>query len=64
MCIRDRSCIIIGGGLEVAEEGKKLAEKRDCVIITTPFDTFSVARLINQSKMCIRDSIHTAGRSG
>ena len=43
------SCIIIGGGLEVAQEVKKLAEKRDCVIITTPFDTFSVARLINQS---------------
>ena len=43
------SCIIIGGGLEVAEEVKKLAEKRDCVIITTPFDTFSVASLINQS---------------
>lgn len=43
------SCIIIGGGLEMAEEVKKLAEKRDCVIITTPFDTFSVARLINQS---------------
>ena len=43
------SCIIIGGGLGVAEEVKKLAEKRDCVIITTPFDTFSVARLINQS---------------
>ena len=43
------SCIIIGGSLEVAEEVKKLAEKRDCVIITTPFDTFSVARLINQS---------------
>ena len=43
------SCIIIGGGLEVAEEVKKLAEERDCVIITTPFDTFSVARLINQS---------------
>lgn len=43
------SCIIIGGGLEVSEEVKKLAERHDCVIITTPFDTFSVARLINQS---------------
>ena len=43
------SCIIIGGGLEVDEEVKKLAEKKDCVIITTPFDTFSVARLLNQS---------------
>lgn len=43
------SCIIIGGGLEVSEEVKNLADKNDCVIITTPFDTFSVARLINQS---------------
>lgn len=43
------SCIIIGGGLEVSEDVKAMAEKRDCVIITTPFDTFSVARLINQS---------------
>ncbi len=43
------SCIIIGDGLEVDEEVKNLAEKRDCVIITTPYDTFSIARLINQS---------------
>lgn len=43
------SCIIIGGGLEVDEEVRELAEKKDCVIITTPYDTFSVARLINQS---------------
>lgn len=43
------SCIVIGGGLEVSEEVKELAEKNDCVIITTPYDTFSVARLINQS---------------
>lgn len=43
------SCIIIGGGLEVSEEVRALAEKRDCIVITTPFDTFSVARLINQS---------------
>ena len=43
------SCIVIGGGLEVNEEVKKYAERNDCVVITTPFDTFSVARLINQS---------------
>jgi manganese-dependent inorganic pyrophosphatase len=43
------SCIVIGGGLEVDEEVRTLAEKKDCVIITTPYDTFSVARLINQS---------------
>ncbi|MBO5523571.1 MAG: putative manganese-dependent inorganic diphosphatase [Roseburia sp.] len=43
------SCIIIGGGLEVSEEVRAEAEKKDCIVITTPFDTFSVARLINQS---------------
>lgn len=43
------SCIVIGGGLEVDEEVKRLADRSDCVIITTPFDTFSAARLINQS---------------
>ena len=43
------SCIIIGGGLEVSSEVRREAEKKDCVVITTPFDTFTVARLINQS---------------
>lgn len=43
------SCIVIGGGFEVDEEVRELAGKKDCVIITTPFDTFTVARLINQS---------------
>ncbi len=43
------SCIVIGGGLKVEDEVKAEAAKKDCVIITTPFDTFSVARLINQS---------------
>lgn len=43
------SCLIIGGGIEVSEDVRTLAEKHDCIIITTPFDTFSIARLINQS---------------
>ena len=43
------SCIIIGGGIEVDEEVSQLAKKHDCVIITTPYDTFLVARLIHQS---------------
>ena len=41
--------LIIGGGIEVGEDVRTLAEKHDCIIITTPFDTFSIARLINQS---------------
>ncbi len=47
--LSNASCIIIGGGLEVDEEIRELAERRDCVVITTPFDIFSIARLINQS---------------
>ncbi len=42
-------CIIISGGLEVSEEVRALAEKFECIVMTTPFDAFSVARLINQS---------------
>ena len=43
------SCLIIGCGFEVDEEVIFMAQKKDCVIITTTFDTFSIARLINQS---------------
>ena len=43
------SCIIVGCGFEVDEEVIFMAKKKDCLIITTPFDTFSIARLINQS---------------
>ena len=43
------SCIIIGCGFEAAPEVIRMAQKKDCILITTPFDTFSIARLINQS---------------
>jgi len=43
------SCLIVGCGFEVDSEVISMAEKKDCVIITTAFDTFSIARLINQS---------------
>ncbi|MBQ8278632.1 MAG: putative manganese-dependent inorganic diphosphatase [Roseburia sp.] len=43
------SCLIIGCGFEVDPEVISMAQKKDCVIITTTFDTFSIARLINQS---------------
>jgi len=43
------SCLIIGDGAEIDPEVISMAKRKDCVIITTPFDTFSIARLINQS---------------
>lgn len=43
------SCIIIGCGFEVDQDVIQMANKKDCIIITTTYDTFSIARLINQS---------------
>lgn len=42
-------CLIVANGAEIDDEVVSMAKKKDCVIITTPFDTFSIARLINQS---------------
>ena len=43
------SCIIVGMGLEVTEKVIKLAHEREIIIIRSPYDTFTIARLINQS---------------
>ena len=43
------SCIIVCNHAEVSEDIKKAAEQNECVIIQSSLDTFSVARLINQS---------------
>lgn len=43
------SCIIVGMGIEVSEKVIKLAHEREIAIIMSPYDTFTIARLINQS---------------
>ena len=43
------SCIIVGMGIEVTEKVLKLAHEKDIVIISSPYDTFTISRLINQS---------------
>ena len=45
----DASCIVVCQGAQVSKTIQKLAEEREIVIITTPHDTFTVSRLINQS---------------
>lgn len=45
----DASCLIVCQGSEVSKTITKMAAERECVIISTPHDTFTVARLINQS---------------
>lgn len=43
------SCIIVCEGSSVSMTIKKIAAEKTCRIISTPFDTYTVARLINQS---------------
>lgn len=45
----DASCLVVCQGAQVSKTIKKLAAERDIVVITTPHDTFTVSRLINQS---------------
>ena len=42
-------CIIVGMDSPIAKTIKKLAEEKGCTIISTPHDTYTTARLINQS---------------
>ena len=43
------SCIVVCNSAQIADAIKEEAIKNDCVIIRSPLDTFTVARLINQS---------------
>ena len=43
------SCIIVCEGAGVSLTIRKLAQERGCTVITTPYDTYTTARLINQS---------------
>lgn len=43
------SCMIVTDGYEVSQEVVSAARERDVVLISTPYDTFTAARLINQS---------------
>lgn len=50
LCINANcSCIIVTNSYEISQEVIEAAEQRDVVIISTPYDTFTVSRLINQS---------------
>lgn len=42
-------CIVVCDGAKVSYTITKLAESKGCTIIKTPYDTYTVARLINQS---------------
>ncbi len=45
----EAGCIVVCDGASVSLTIRKLAEQRGCVVICTPFDTFTAARQINQS---------------
>lgn len=45
----DAACLIICEGAQVSKTITKVAKEHGCILITTKFDTYTVARLINQS---------------
>ncbi len=45
----DACALVITGDASVSPDLVKLAQEKQCVLITTPFDTFTTVRLINQS---------------
>lgn len=45
----DAQCIVVCDGAKVSYTITKLAENKGCTIIKTPYDTYTAARLINQS---------------
>lgn len=45
----DAACIIVCEGAAVSTTIKKLAQERGCTVMTTPYDTYTAARLVNQS---------------
>ncbi|SHO53027.1 putative manganese-dependent inorganic diphosphatase [Anaerocolumna xylanovorans] len=42
-------CIIVCDGASVSKTITRMAQNNNCIIIKTPYDTFTAARLINQS---------------
>lgn len=45
----EAGCIIVCEGAAVSRTIRKLAQERGCTVITTPYDTYTTARLINQA---------------
>ena len=45
----DAACLVVCEGARISASIMKLADERGCHLITTPHDTFAVARLIHQS---------------
>lgn len=43
------SCLILVSDSKVSEQIQDMANEKGCVIITTPYDSYTVSRLINQS---------------
>jgi len=46
---QEATCLIVGMNAKVSSMMQKIAKENNCVIISTPYDTLTVAKLINQS---------------
>ena len=56
-------CIIVCEGAKISHTIQMLAKERGCTVISTPYDAYTVARLINQSMpiahFMVRDNLNT-----
>lgn len=43
------ACVVISMGAKVSKTIQHFAKEHNCIVISTPYDSFTVARLINQS---------------
>ena len=46
---QEASCLIVGLNAKVSAMMQKIAKENDCAIISTPYDTLTIAKFINQS---------------
>lgn len=46
---QEAACLIVGLNAAVSSMMQKIAQDNNCVVIATPFDTLTIAKLINQS---------------
>lgn len=49
LALKKGAAVLISGGFETSEENKELADEQELPIITSPYDTYTTATLINRT---------------
>lgn len=49
LALRDGAAVLITGGFDTTEEIKRLADEKELPVLSTSYDTFTVASMINRA---------------